>query len=168
MSLLQIYQWVCQKEFWKSVNIWGSYGQEFVVFVFLRHSVCRVARVWYWWWRQWTIDLSAVFVLGMMELVGCGFRLVVLDAGQVCECDSPSALLGDTNTRFYAMARDAGIVAWPTRSTRITESVAGTHVSYCVERWGVGVVICLERGAYCLHMVQLMPLHPKTPSSLAS
>jgi len=30
------------------------------------------------------------------------------------------------------------------------------------------VVICLERGADCLHMVQLMPLHPKTPSSLAS
>jgi len=31
-------------------------------------------------------------------------------------------------------------------------------------------VICLERGAVCLHMVQLMPLHPKTPtpSSLAS
>ena len=25
-----------------------------------------------------------------------------------------------------------------------------------------------ERGADCLHMVQLMPLHPKTPSSLAS
>jgi len=33
---------------------------------------------------------------------------------------------------------------------------------------GVGVVICLERGADCLQMVQLMPLHPKTPSSLAS
>jgi len=30
------------------------------------------------------------------------------------------------------------------------------------------VVICLERGAHCLHMVQLMPLHCKTPSSLAS
>ena len=30
------------------------------------------------------------------------------------------------------------------------------------------MVICLERGAGCLHMVQLMPLHPKTPSSLAS
>jgi len=29
------------------------------------------------------------------------------------------------------------------------------------------VVICLERGADCLHMVQLMPLHPKAPSSLA-
>ena len=36
------------------------------------------------------------------------------------------------------------------------------------EWWGAGVVICLERGADCLHMVQLMPLHPKTPSSLAS
>ena len=30
------------------------------------------------------------------------------------------------------------------------------------------MVICLERGADCLHMVQLMPLHPETPSSLAS
>jgi len=30
------------------------------------------------------------------------------------------------------------------------------------------VVICLQRGAACLHMVQLMPLHPKTPSSLVS
>ena len=36
------------------------------------------------------------------------------------------------------------------------------------EWWGVGVVICLERGADCLRMVQLMPLHPQTPSSLAS
>ena len=30
------------------------------------------------------------------------------------------------------------------------------------------MVICLERGAYCLHMVQLMPLHPETPLSLVS
>ena len=27
------------KEFLKSVNIWGSYGQEFSVLFFLRHSV---------------------------------------------------------------------------------------------------------------------------------
>ena len=30
------------------------------------------------------------------------------------------------------------------------------------------MVICLQRGADCLHMVQLMPLHPKTSSSCAS
>jgi len=30
------------------------------------------------------------------------------------------------------------------------------------------VVICLEQGADCLHMVQLMPLHSKTPSSIVS
>ena len=30
------------------------------------------------------------------------------------------------------------------------------------------MVICLEQGAVYLHMVQLMPLHPKKPSSLAS
>jgi len=30
------------------------------------------------------------------------------------------------------------------------------------------VVICLEQGEDCLHMVQLMPLHPKIPSSFTS
>jgi len=35
-----------------------------------------------------------------------------------------------------------------------------------IEWWGTGVVICLERGANDLHMVQLVPLVP--PSSLAS
>jgi len=34
--------------------------------------------------------------------------------------------------------------------------------------WGVGVDICLRRGADYLHMIQLMPLHPKTPSSLVA
>jgi len=37
-----------------------------------------------------------------------------------------------------------------------------------VEQWGVGVVICLQRGADCLNMVQLMPLRPQTPSPVAS
>jgi len=35
-----------------------------------------------------------------------------------------------------------------------------------MESWGVGVVICLERCAECLHMVHIC--HPETPSSLAS
>ena len=30
------------------------------------------------------------------------------------------------------------------------------------------MVICLKRCAYCFHMVQLIPVHPKTPTSLAS
>jgi len=30
------------------------------------------------------------------------------------------------------------------------------------------MVTCLDQGADCLHMVQLMPLHPKTPSSFKS
>ena len=30
------------------------------------------------------------------------------------------------------------------------------------------MVFCLQQGADCLHMVQLMPLHSKPPSSLAS
>ena len=38
-------------------------------------------------------------------------------------------------------------------------------VCVCVYQWWV---ICLERGSNCLRVVQLMPLHPRTPSSLAS
>ena len=30
------------------------------------------------------------------------------------------------------------------------------------------MVLCLKQGADCLNMVQLMPLYPKTPPSLAS
>ena len=30
------------------------------------------------------------------------------------------------------------------------------------------MVVCLEQGADCLHMVQLMPLHPQTLLSLAT
>ena len=32
--------------------------------------------------------------------------------------------------------------------------------------WGVGMVVCLERGADCLHMVQLMSLPSKKPRHL--
>jgi len=32
-----------------------------------------------------------------------------------------------------------------------------------IEWWGVGVVICLQRGVDCLHMIQLMPLASKNP-----
>ena len=28
------------KEFWKLINIWGSYGQDFIVLFFLTHGVC--------------------------------------------------------------------------------------------------------------------------------
>ena len=34
-----------------------------------------------------------------------------------------------------------------------------------IEWWGAGVVVCQEWGADCLHMVQLMPLHPQTLAS---
>jgi len=37
----------------------------------------------------------------------------------------------------------------------------GEHLACKIEWWGVGVVICLERGADCLHIVQLMLLHRK-------
>ena len=45
-------------------------------------------------------------------------------------------------------------------------SVRKSIWSVKIEWWGVGVVICHERRADCLHIVQLMPLHSKTPLSL--
>ena len=57
-----------------------------------------------------------------------------------------------------------------------TDTVSTSLLTGCVKHGCVfstqlsDEVICLERGGDCLHMVQLMPLHPKTPtpSSLAS
>ena len=46
----------------------------------------------------------------------------------------------------------------------VRKSIRPVKIDWC----GVGVVICLERDADCLHMIQLMPLHPRTLSSLAS
>ena len=37
----------------------------------------------------------------------------------------------------------------------------------CCQWWGAGMAVCLERSAD-LHVIQLMSMHPKTPSSLAS
>jgi len=37
------------------------------------------------------------------------------------------------------------------------------HVACKIEWWGVHVVVCLEQGADCLHIVQLMPLPSQNP-----
>ena len=39
------------------------------------------------------------------------FRIIVLDAGEISEFDSPTNLLDDRNSIFYGMAKEAKIVA---------------------------------------------------------
>ena len=70
------------------------------------------------------------------------------------------------------------ILANGSRFTEFVYSVYTVVLRYCwlgiwksirpvkIEWWGAD--ICLQRCADCLHMVQLMPLHPQTPSTLAS
>ena len=38
-------------------------------------------------------------------------KILLLDAGQVSEFDSPQRLLADPNTTFFSMCRDNGLVA---------------------------------------------------------
>jgi len=44
----------------------------------------------------------------------------------------------------------------------VTNSIRRVKVDW----WGVGVVVCLEKGADCLHMVQLMRLSAQKPHCL--
>lgn len=39
------------------------------------------------------------------------FRVMVLDAGMIKEFDSPNNLLKNTDSIFYGMAKDAGLVS---------------------------------------------------------
>jgi len=76
------------------------HGTSTVASVVLRQTEYQLTHIFLWYQRN--VSYTCYY----------GYRLVVLDAGRVCECDSPTALLDDTNTRFYAMAKDAGIVTW--------------------------------------------------------
>ena len=38
-------------------------------------------------------------------------RVLVMEAGHVKEFDTPAALLSNSNSAFYKMAKDAGLVA---------------------------------------------------------
>jgi len=102
---------------------------------------CRSQR----WRSQQSVDVAkaSTSTLGRRSPSSCcrvtGYRLVLLDAGQVSECGSPTALLDDTNTRFYAMAKDAGIVTW------------SRHVSYFAStlRCRVYCLFSVTESLYC-------------------
>ena len=38
------------------------------------------------------------------------FRIMVLDKGQICEFETPQALLGNEDSVLFSMAKDAGLV----------------------------------------------------------
>ena len=68
-----------------------------------------------------------------------------------------------------APVRETEHYRWLTTTISMNDDWIISWIIRFSHEWrGVGVVICRERGADCLHMVQLMPLDPETPSSLAS
>jgi len=75
----------------------------------------------------------------------------------------PSASQRETNvTKTSSLIIRNASVLW--HFWRVRKSIQSVKIEW----WGADVAICLQWGADCLHMVQLMPLIPKTPSSLAS
>ena len=56
------------------------------------------------------ICISTVFIIVLSEWL-CICRILVLDAGQVKEFAAPNELLSNKKSRFYSMAKDAGLVA---------------------------------------------------------
>jgi hypothetical protein len=44
--------------------------------------------------------------------IGKCFRVMVLDHGEVKEFDSPQTLMNNSNSLFYAMAKDANLISW--------------------------------------------------------
>jgi len=109
-------------------------------------------------------DVAGVLATGKLYTLG---EQVLAFFPQVCV-----VRLVHIELKFHAEAlRFSFHCYWPHWPSVLWHCWLDVRKSICpveIEWWDVDVVICLQWGADCLHMVQLMPLHPNIPSSLAS
>jgi len=137
------------------LHCWKSKKVHYTVFPFLTVNMLGVIMIMY---GDFSASLGLIFNL---KILGFENLPVVVKSHWI-------RLLGCIgiqfmNIRYYLQCCFVPWVLWycwlgASKSSR----------SVKIEWWGADVVISLELGAGCLHMVQLMPLHPKIPSTLAS
>lgn len=56
-------------------------------------------------------SIHKVFIYYRLNTILDYDKIIVMDKGKIVEFDSPSALLKDTNSIFYSMAKDANLVS---------------------------------------------------------
>ena len=144
------------------------------------HTACKRTE----WWGvgmviclEWGADLHMTQLMPLPLTVSCFSKIQISVAflvpahpgspGQravkrVCVCVSlqMSSISYSASCSFvpYTMEEFLPSVFW-----RCWLGVRKSTQPIKIEWWGVGVVICLERGTDCLHMVQLMPVPPQNP-----
>ena len=129
------------------------------------HPACKKLD---WWGAgvaiclEWCADLHMAQLMPLPLTVSCfskiqiGFTFLV-----PAHLGSP----GKRTIKWVCVALPAlcRLCAFSTLTLLVGVGRQEEHAACKNEWWGVGVVICLERGADCLHMVQLMPLPSQNP-----
>ncbi len=59
-------------------------------------------------------------------------RILVLDAGQMKEYDSPQALLANKDSLFYSLARDAGLADWKPQPAALDTGIKAGKSPQCL------------------------------------
>ena len=60
-------------------------------------------------------DCTVLTIAHRLKTIMDSDKILVMDAGKVVEFDRPARLLADTGSRFYGMAKEAGLVVTPPR-----------------------------------------------------
>lgn len=60
--------------------------------------------------KTYFCDCTILTIAHRLNTITDSDRVIVLDKGHIVECDSPNSLLKNTDSKFYGMAKDAGLV----------------------------------------------------------
>ena len=115
------------KEFWKSVNIWRSYGQEYSVSFSMTHGVCQCCVILLWLIGVYSVakwfanSVSFVFIISITVLVVCTVLLVCLL--HVCHYCGETRVLEQYGSPATAL-QSCYIHAWMKLHITVTISLA--------------------------------------------